>query len=228
MDLITIMNKLKLNASKYSNFELILTIFEDLNKKNKILIKYEENTFNILFKLTNNYNEEFTKIKLYKEYLNRKQMKDLNNKLNKNINKNEKEVKEIINKKDIINNNNLKNEEYMNKLNYKFKKNPNLKYKLDITHNNNYRFEIFISYLDNKEYLVSTNIEYYNLDIFRLLDNKIILSLKGHKSEITAISYFINQKNYNEYLISADTNRIVIIWDITNNYKIKYQINTNY
>ena len=29
-------------------------------------------------------------------------------------------------------------------------------------------------------------------------------------------------------LISADYNKIVIIWDITNNYNIKYQINTNY
>ena len=35
----------------------------------------------------------------------------------------------------------------------------------------------------------------------------------------------------NEYLISADNNKIVIIWDITmgvNNYKIKYQIDTKY
>ena len=38
----------------------------------------------------------------------------------------------------------------------------------------------------------------------------------------------MNNKNYNEYLISADKDKIVIIWDITNNYNIKYKINTKY
>ena len=89
-------------------------------------------------------------------------------------------------------------------------------------------FEIFISYLDNKEYLVSPNKNNYNLDIFTLLDNKVILSLTGHKKNITTIRYFINEKDYNEYLISADEDKKVIIWDITNNYNPKYQIDTKY
>ena len=123
--------------------------------------------------------------------------------------------------------------EYKKKINYKFKKGPNLKYKLDITNTNikwgwNDIFEIFISYKDNKEYLISPNINNFNLDIFILLNNKKILSLKGHKNGISTIRYFINKKNYNEYLISGDDNKIVIIWDITNNYNIKYQINTKY
>ena len=61
-----------------------------------------------------------------------------------------------------------------------------------------------------------------------ILDNKELISLKGHKCDIRTIRYFINDKNFNEYLISADDDRIVIIWDITNNYNIKYKINTNY
>ena len=64
-----------------------------------------------------------------------------------------------------------------------------------------------------------------------MLDNKKILSLQGHKNDITTIRYFINKNNYNninEYLISGDIDHIVIIWDITNNYKIKYQIDTKY
>jgi len=87
-------------------------------------------------------------------------------------------------------------------------------------------FEVFISYKDNKEYVISPNCNNYNLD----LDNKKILSLKGHKNEIFTIRYFINKNNYNinEYLISADDNKIVIIWDINNNYNIKYQIDTKY
>ena len=42
------------------------------------------------------------------------------------------------------------------------------------------------------------------------------------------IRYFINNKDSNEYLISGDNDKIVIIWDITNNYEIKYKIKTNY
>ena len=64
-----------------------------------------------------------------------------------------------------------------------------------------------------------------------MLDNKKILSLKGHKNKIRTIRYFINKNNIyniNEYLISGDDNKIVIIWDITNNYNIKYQIDTKY
>ena len=90
--------------------------------------------------------------------------------------------------------------------------------------------EIFTSYKGNKEYLISPNNNNFNLDIFTLLDNKKILSLQGHKNDIRTIKYFINKNNYNvnEYLISADNNYIVVIWDITNNYNIKYQIDTHY
>ena len=62
-----------------------------------------------------------------------------------------------------------------------------------------------------------------------MLDNKKILSLEGHKNNISTIRYFINKNNnINEYLISGDLNKIVIIWDITNNYNIKYKIDTKY
>ena len=131
-----------------------------------------------------------------------------------------------------IDNNPLYNE-YINKINYEFKKEPyNLKFNLNITNNNtkfgwNDKFEIFICYKDNKEYLISPNKNNYNLDIFTLLNNQIISSLKGHKNNIRTIRYFINKKNYNEYLISGD-DKIVIIWDITNYYNIKYQIDTKY
>ena len=121
--------------------------------------------------------------------------------------------------------------DYRNKINYQFKKNPNLKYKLNIVDSNcisglNDIFEVYISYKDNKEYLVSK--KNYDLDIFSLLDNKKIISLSGHQNKATTIRYFINNKDMNEYLISGDLDKIVIIWDISNNYRIKYKINTNY
>jgi WD40 repeat protein len=126
------------------------------------------------------------------------------------------------------------NIEYEMKINYEFIKEPkNLKFKENITTTNtnwgwNDIFEIFISYIDNKEYLVSPNSNKFNLDIFLLINNEKIKSLPGHKNHIRTIRYFINNKNKNEYLISADDNKIVIIWDITNNYNIKYNINTKY
>ena len=57
---------------------------------------------------------------------------------------------------------------------------------------------------------------------------KPLITSKGN--HIRTIRYFINNKsyNYNEYLISGDDNKIVIIWDITNNYDNYYQIDTKY
>ena len=117
------------------------------------------------------------------------------------------------------------------KLNNEFKNNPNLKFKLNIIkesddHGCNDIFEIYISYKDNKEYLASKNVN-YNIDIILLLTNNKIISLKGHNRYILTIRYFINKKNFNEYLISADYDRVVIIWDITNNYNIKHKIVIN-
>ena len=139
-------------------------------------------------------------------------------------NNNENKIKKII----------VHELEYEKKMNYNFIKDPkNLKYKLDITTTNtdwgwNDIFEIYISYIDNKEYLISPNTNNFNLDIFELINNQKINSLQGHKNKIRTIRYFINNKNKNEYLISADDNKIVIIWDITNNYNIKYNIDTQY
>ena len=90
------------------------------------------------------------------------------------------------------NNDNLNNkvQEYEKKINYEFKKEPkNLKFKENITTTNssagwNDIFEIFISYKDNKEYLVSPNTNNYKLDIFNLINNQLITSLSGHNNHI--------------------------------------------
>ena len=184
----------------------------------EIYIKYLNNEINILKK-------EINQLKADKINNNKT---IINNKIDE---KNPKKIKELIEKNIKYESN---NNEYRNKINYKFKKEPqNLKYKLDITNSNtncgwNDIFGIYISYNDNKEYLVSPNKKTFNLDVFTLLNNKLILSLKGHKNDISTIRYFINENSYNEYFISGDKNKIVIIWDITNNYEIKYQIDTKY
>jgi len=227
-DIIKILNKVKDNMNIYYNiYNNIINNYENINYE----ILYNINEFNkynnIIIKDINeiiNDNNIKNKLKnILNIYYQMNNKNNNNNKINYKMNNNENNNK--------INNS---NNEYNNKINYKFEKDPhNLKYKYNITNTNdggwgyNDIFEVFISYKDNKEYIISKNIN-HNLDIFTLLNNQKIKSLNGHKNNITTIRYFINNKDYNEYLISADYNNIVIIWDITNNYNIKYQINTKY
>ena len=111
--------------------------------------------------------------------------------------------------------------------------NPCLKYKenLNIVNNTqrfNEIFDVFKSYKDEKEYLISPNYKTNQIDIISLNDNKIIHSLEAHESHITSIRYFINYSNDKEYIISSDQSNIVNIWDITNNYKLISKIETDY
>lgn len=44
-------------------------------------------------------------------------------------------------------------------------------------------FEVIKSYQDKREYIISSNKNNHNLDIFQLLENNKIMSLKGHKEK---------------------------------------------
>ena len=72
IDSLTIINKLELNPSKFSNLDLILKLLDNINLKNQISIKInDDNSCNLLIKLTNIFNEEILgEFKLYKEYMN--------------------------------------------------------------------------------------------------------------------------------------------------------------
>ena len=116
----------------------------------------------------------------------------------------------------------------INQINEKLKENPkNLRFLANLTTVNtslgwNDEFEVFTSKNDNKEYLVSPNANNFHLDIFDLSNNKLVNSFSGHNNKIRTVRY------NNNYLISADDDKIVIVWDINNNYKIKHKIKTNY
>ena len=224
-------NKLANNFDDKKSHKEIESIKEEIKKINnkiKVIDKELKKVDNfikekdtLMSKIMEKQNNQKISAKINNKEIINSKFKDLNN----NINDKYKELNLKIN-----------HNEYMNKINYEFKKEPqNLKYKLDITDSNtsagwNDMFEIFVSYKDNKEYLISPNINIYNLDIYDLLDNKKISSLRGHQNNVRTIRYFINKKNvnFNEYLISADDDKIVIIWDITNSYNIKYKIETKY
>ena len=240
--MIEIENKLMTNynifENKMSNIinninNYINTKINDINKKLNDNIK-DDNKIEFIDKKCNNI---FNDIGLIRNL--DKNNKDKIEEINKKLIEQERYIKNINNEineiKYKINNKLSTNDKDIDKINNKFKKEPkDLKYKYDITNTNtvsglNDIFEIFKSYKDNKEYLISPNNNNYCLDIFSLLDNRKISSINGHKKKIRTVRYFINNKdNHNEYLISGDDNKIVIIWDITNNYNIKYEIDTKY
>ena len=114
MDLITIVNILALNSSKYSNLELILNIFDNFYEKNKIFIKInDDNSCNLLIKIINMFEDEVVKeIKLYKEYMNIEDKFNLLYNKIKTLN-----IPNINNNNHIAYNNENENENIKNKLN---------------------------------------------------------------------------------------------------------------
>ena len=186
----------------------------------------------------NNNNEENNIINdgEYNNRYNRKKISEDSN-LNEELNDLEKAKVTFVNK-------NLEElEDYKTKTKFMYNSIPiKLKYRKDICKTNtscgwNDMFEVYISYQNNKEYLASPNCNTFKIDIYSLSENKKETSLKGHKNNVRTIRYFFHkyksEKEDNkeidyEYLISADDNRMVIVWDLLNNYMKKQIIDTNY
>ena len=216
-----------------------------INEQKDMLIKLN----NTIIELNNGLIEKENRIKIIENKLEEKEVIINNLDIiikNKEINDNEisyqlkNTINEINNELNLKYNellnliSNLEHNEFIKKINYKFEKDPQeLKFRQNIINSNasygwNDIFEVYISRKDNKEYLVSPNNNNYKLDVISLLENKIIISLKGHNNHIRTIRYFINNMNSEEYLISADNDIIVIIWEITYDFNMKFKINTNY
>ena len=114
---------------------------------------------------------------------------------------------------------------------YEFKKNPNLILKEILNEENedliikNNIIDIFYpKHIKNELYLIFPRNTNFLIDITRILDNKNITSLKGHKSYIFFVRHFYNSKNTFDYLLSSDEDCKIFIWDLTNNYKLKFII----
>ena len=110
-----------------------------------------------------------------------------------------------------------------------FKENPQyLKFKYTLTTKSSnarylFNFEVFIGLKDRKEYIIYQNKYNNNLDIMDIYDKKIIISLKGNNNQINVLRYFIKDTN-EDFLLSCDEFKWIIIWDIQNNYNIKYKL----
>ena len=232
--------------------EEINNINISLKERETIIIEQKELLIklnNTIIELNNSLIEKENKIKLIENKLEEKEVIINNLDIiikNKEINDNEvsyqlkNSINEINNDLNVKYNellnmiSNLEHNEFIKKINYKFEKDPQgLKFRQNIINSNasygwNDIFEVYVSRKDNKEYLVSPNNNNYKLDVISLLENKITVSLKGHNNHIRTIRYFINNINSEEYLISADNDIIVIIWEITYDFNMKFKINTNY
>ena len=111
-------NILELNPNKYSNYELILKIFDKLYNKNNILIdKIDEDNINIKIKYSILYDDIEKEIKLYKEYMNindkinimYNQFKLLNTNNNNELKKENEEMRKEINELKLNKNENNNN-----------------------------------------------------------------------------------------------------------------------
>ena len=103
-----------------------------------------------------------------------------------------------------------------------FNKNPNLKFKQILLSTNDNKglndiFEIFSPINSNDYFLASPNKNSYNIDIFNIITNQLINSIKAHNNHITVIKYYTTKNKTKEYLLSTDRDNIIIIHEITNN-----------
>ena len=109
-----------------------------------------------------------------------------------------------------------------------YEENPDkIKMKEYLTKNHSYsgwlsQFEVYKGIKDKEVYLVYNNKDNYNIEVMRIKDKVIINSLKGHNNKVIVIRYF-KKENKEEYIISCDCNKIMIVWDIENNYNKKYK-----
>ena len=107
-----------------------------------------------------------------------------------------------------------------------FINNPNIFFKEIITDNNDSCgiseiFEIFND-INGNTILASPNNKTHKIDLFNLdKENKLIRSLKGHNNFVTFIKNFNDSIKNKNYLMSIDNIKLVIIWDITNNFQKK-------
>jgi len=113
---------------------------------------------------------------------------------------------------------------------------PNLVYEEDIidtaecTFTVSNSFEAFMSIKDGKPYIVYQEKESKKLEVLKVLKNKykLVSIIKGHNSPITTINYFLNKTKNIEYIVSGDYDGVIIIINVTEDFKIINKSKTDY
>ena len=113
-------------------------------------------------------------------------------------------------------------------------KNPNLKFKKFLLTQKDYsngfsdKFEVFTYSKDNNQYIISPGVNTYLIYIIKITDSQLFKSLKGHNECLSVINYHQNKNDKSEeFILSVDIKGILIIWDVNDNFNLKYKINTN-
>ena len=199
-------NKIQLLESKY---------IELINENKKQVEILEENEVNNNEERINDLEDRKNEI-----LINKNDNLEIQNEIK--INNDEKDIqKNEINKE-------LENDENLN-----FKENPEkLEYIEKITDQQSdggllFNFEVFKGLKDKIEYIVFCSKINFNLNIMNIISKEIIASLEGHSKETSIIKYYKKDKK-EDYLLSADYNKKIIIWDIQNNFHKKYCFNESY
>ena len=245
-------SKLYLKENQLTNEEMIKILFNEIRdiKTKKLLPlssinnennNIKENTNNKeLINLINNKDDIINKLvtKNEKMELQIKELKEENKKIKESLDKCLKYIDEKTNEKkkeeELKQKIKEENENFIKQnINVEFRENPqNLKLRDTLTTNATScdhlaKFTVYIGLQDHIEYLVYNNKNNNNLDIMRIRDKTVINSLKGHNANTIVIRYY-SKDNKEEYLLSSDKNKLVIIWDIQNFYNKKYIIQAQY
>ena len=245
-------SKLYLKENQLTNEEMIKILFNEIRdiKTKKLLPlnpinnennNIKENTNNKeLINLINNKDDIINKLVTKNEEmeLQIKELKEENKKIKESLDKCLKYIDEKTNEKkkeeELKQKIKEENENFIKQnINVEFRENPqNLKLRDTLTTNATScdhlaKFTVYIGLQDHIEYLVYNNKNNNNLDIMRIRDKTVINSLKGHNANTIVIRYY-SKDNKEEYLLSSDKNKLVIIWDIQNFYNKKYIIQAQY
>ena len=120
-----------------------------------------------------------------------------------------------------------------------FKTNPNFRFQEIVTDKSDALSNacIFDVYKDRDKNIIliapffdSVNImkQDYHVSLIDLKENKEIRKLEGHQDRILTCRYFKDPSSENDYIISADRKSNVIVWDISNDFIKKLDINLEY
>ena len=115
-----------------------------------------------------------------------------------------------------------------------FNINPNLRFKEYLIKDNyddyfiDDSFEVYYSYQNFNEIMIVSPNKDNEIRIMRLKDKKIIKILKGHSSSVCHVRHFFNQKTKIDYLMSIDDDKLIKIWDLSNNFSLKQSLKLYY
>ena len=219
---------IELDEIKLNNDEILQLLLNELKeiKTHGVGKENDQGVKNSIAELK----KELEQTKKEKEVLEKKinLLTEENNKMKDNFEKYKNYIEDKLN--------DLKNRDisFFTKTNKEnFSQNPNkLKYNEILATNHSdagklSNFLVFNGIKDNIPYLIYNNETNFNLEVMRLNDNTIVNSLKKHANKVTVINHYKKSSNI-DYLLSCDLNKLVVIWDIQNNFNVKATIQEQY